>query len=463
MFKLLIKKEIQQGVISLRYMLTLVLTITVFIASAVFFIRSHRERMTDFNDQSLERQEALQENAKHLNSLSQTGQYLTRSPKLTELFASGNEKNIPDRVTFTAFYYAGYENIDRNNFRLDSIVEMDWVFIIGLILSFTALVMTFDRISGEKERGTLRLQCANSLSRFKILTSKYIACLVLMGIALGIGMVLNFLIVSIGLRVFLIALYPGQILLIILITLIYLSIFLLIGLLISSRVHNSASSLAISLLIWTTLLIFIPGGGSMLGQKLHRIRSSYQYYQERSNAWQEIWSNAPVPESRGYWDGRDFPYLADRVKLVNRLDETMDRFREERFNELLGQVRSARLATMLSPYTLFRYAMESVSGTGLEAFVRFYSRGKLYRDIFSQFVYDKDEQDPDSYHQICAWHPEAYSDKPVPVEDIPVFTEPVASPAASIYSSRISLLILIGFNLLFGMLSFLSFQRYDIR
>ena len=463
MMKILILKEMQQGIISLRYMLTLVLTIIIFSTSAVLFIKKYENRRMDYEEQQLENRENLEERAQHLNQLSRRGQYLIRPPRLSELFATGEEKHLPDRIEFTSFRYAGYENIDRLNYMLNPFTEMDWVFIVGLILSFAALVLTFDQISGEREHGTLKLQCSNSVSRFTMIMAKYLASLMLMAFALFIGIIINLIIISIGLNASLVSLYIVQIFISIMLFLFYLSLFLLLGLFISSQVRKSSSSLAISLLIWTTIVIFVPAGGSMLGQKLRKIPSSYEYTQKRDAAWNEIWSNAPVPQARGYWNGRDFPYLADRVKLVNILDESNDKFRAERFRELLSQVQLARNLTLLSPYSLLRYAMESIAETGLDAFIRYYEQGKVYRMIFREFITRKDAQDPDSYHQMCSWIPEAYSDKPVSIEDIPEFTEPRFPPGETLWRVKINLLLLTCFNLLGALLAFGAFMRYDVR
>jgi ABC-type transport system involved in multi-copper enzyme maturation permease subunit len=243
----------------------------------------------------------------------------------------------------------------------------------------------------------------------------------------------------------------------------YISIFLLLGLFISSQVRKSASSLALSLLVWTTFLIFIPAGGSMLGEKINPIRSSYEYSQQINTEWQDIWMNCPVKEARGFWGGKNFPYLADRAKLVNQLDDMLNRRREDRFQELLGQVRKARNLTFLSPYTILRHAVESVAGTGLDAFVRFYEKGRIHRSVFRDWVIQKDLQDTESTHNICSWIAIAYSDKPVPVEEIPMFRESPQSVIGSLLAVKIDLIVLIGFNLLCSILAFMAFMRYDVR
>jgi ABC-type transport system involved in multi-copper enzyme maturation permease subunit len=462
MIKTLIIKEIQRGIISLRFLLALILIFAVFIAGAMLFTANHKERMADYNAQKLANENAVREAAQHLNTLGGFGQSLIRQPALAELLCSGQEKHLPDRIRFTAFYYASYDNLDRLNYKLNPTRSMDWTFIIGLVLSFAALVLSFDRISGEKQDGTLRLQCSNPVSRLHIMVSKYLANLFLLAIALTGGMLINLILVSILLKTVAV-IHPLLFILSLIFSLIYLSLFLLIGLFISSRVEKSASSLAISLLVWTIIVIFIPGGGSMLGQKMKKIPSSYEHSQKSRDAWNEIWMNVKEPNARGYWNGRDFPYLKERVQLVNDVTESDNKFRDIRVKDLLSQVMLARNLTRISPYSVFRHIMEANTNTGLNAFVRFYEKGKLHRALFRQFIVDKDSGDPDSYHQICAWHAEAYSDKPVDYEEIPQFEPPKQTLGGILSEARIDMLILLAMNLVAGILAFGSFARYDVR
>ena len=54
---------------------------------------------------------------------------------------------------------------------------IDWVFIIGGLLSLMALLFTFDAFIGEKERGTLRLVMAQSLPRHTLLLGKFLGAM----------------------------------------------------------------------------------------------------------------------------------------------------------------------------------------------------------------------------------------------------------------------------------------------
>ena len=462
MIKVMLFKEILGTINSLRFMLTLILTVTVFTASAFLFIKKYDQRIVDFQELELKRNENLQDNARHLNKLARNDQSLIRKPKITELIASGDEKNLPNSVQFDAFSIDDYANMNRMNYKLNSFLDMDWIFIVGLIFSFLALVLTFDRISGEKESGTLRLQCANSISRLKIISAKYLSYMIILGLVLLIGLVMNLIIVSITLKI---VSSPGfilQLLITFVLFMIYLSLFLLIGLFISSQVQKSATSLALSLLLWTLIVILIPAGGSMIAPKIKKIPSSYEHNQLRRAAQTEIWDNAPKGAG-GYWGTPEYPYMKERCELINTLDANRDEYRYIRFNDLLSQVKTAQNLTRLSPYSLLNYTGVAIAGTGLNAFVDFYERVRIYRLTFRDFIEQKDKEDKESYHYINSWHPEGFSSKPVEIQQIPKFNEPGYSIGVAMGQAKLDIILLILFNLIGFVLAFGAFVRYDVR
>ena len=73
---------------------------------------------------------------------------------------------------------------------------IDWVFIITYLLSFIPLLFTFDALSGERERGTLRLCLANSISRPALLVGKFLGSLITVLIAFYFAVLFNLAIIS---------------------------------------------------------------------------------------------------------------------------------------------------------------------------------------------------------------------------------------------------------------------------
>ena len=119
--------------------------------------------------------------------------------------------------------------------------DVDWNVIVSVVLSLIAILFTFDAISSDRERGTLRLILSNSVSRGTVLISKFLAALITISIPFLIAVFINlFLLYTSGS----IPLGPsecGRLGIIVFIAFVYVSIFLGLGLLISSRVSNSST------------------------------------------------------------------------------------------------------------------------------------------------------------------------------------------------------------------------------
>ena len=75
----------------------------------------------------------------------------------------------------TSLWSLGYPRLNMNTISTlrPNAMAIDWVFIITYLLSFIPFLFTFDAISGERERGTLRLCFANSISRSALLVLRH--------------------------------------------------------------------------------------------------------------------------------------------------------------------------------------------------------------------------------------------------------------------------------------------------
>ena len=139
-----------------------------------------------------------------------------------------------------------------------NVTKIDWSFIIGYVLSLIALLFTFDAISGERERGTLRLMLANSIPRHIALMGKFLGALISISVPFTLAVLINLLIISTAKDVHLGVEAWGRLSILFFIALLYTCLFLALGLLVSARVQRSAVSLVILLLIWVVFVIFVP-------------------------------------------------------------------------------------------------------------------------------------------------------------------------------------------------------------
>lgn len=73
--------------------------------------------------------------------------------------------------------------------------DIDWVFIISVLLSFIAMLLTYDSFCGERQLGTLRLILSGSIPRYKVLFGKYFGAVFTLGVPLLTGLLISLVIV----------------------------------------------------------------------------------------------------------------------------------------------------------------------------------------------------------------------------------------------------------------------------
>ncbi|MCK4417148.1 MAG: ABC transporter permease subunit [Candidatus Latescibacteria bacterium] len=305
MIREIIRKEILENIQSLRFVLSLLLIVSIFITSGVAFVNKYRQEVTDFRSETNKNFSALSERAKNLSQLAHYKQTIWRKPKVLTLCAEGFEKSLPNRFKVNVFRIDYPEVKSRSNFMLLRFSDIDWVFIVSFILSFVALLLTYDSICGEKEAATLALMLSGPTPRDKVLLGKYLAAMLTLGIPLLLGMLANFIIVSFSDVVVIGAGEWLKIFAIVLLAFLYLSLFVLLGMFVSSRTARSSTSMVILLLLWVGLVILIPSFGRIVSDKFHRIPNRAEVDRRITEARAQIWENPDkYGKNAGNWGGR---------------------------------------------------------------------------------------------------------------------------------------------------------------
>ena len=184
---------------SLRFVLTLLLVIVLMLTASVLYIHDYRQQVADYRENVRENLDLLKKKAeKDLHEVVSAPPNLLiyRAPSPLGFIAEGHEKDLPNAFGVDAFELIGPQTILRRNYTLQRFDALDWVFTIGVILSFAAFAMTYDSISGEAETGTLRLCLSNSLPRVTLLFGRYIGTIISLLIPLITGICMNTLVIA---------------------------------------------------------------------------------------------------------------------------------------------------------------------------------------------------------------------------------------------------------------------------
>lgn len=127
------------------------------------------------------------------------------------------------------------------------------------VLTLLAVLVSYDAVAGEKERGTLKVLLVNPLSRAELLLGKYAGAMLTLLAPLAVGVLVAFLALLLaGIRF-----GPGdatRLLLVLAFLALLLSAFVLTGLLVSSLTARSPVAIVALLFAW---LVLVAGAGSL--------------------------------------------------------------------------------------------------------------------------------------------------------------------------------------------------------
>ena len=463
------KRELYDNLNSLRFTLATVLLIGLMLTNAVVHLQEHPKRIQAYRDGVAEYEDRLTAFAdESLYRLAQKGPGdLHKKPSPLRFCAEGSETDLPRTTeglirwttqTLESFWILRYPpvNTSLGSLRPDATL-VDWSFIIGYVLSLIALLFTFDSISGERERGTLRLILANAIPRHTVLIGKFLGALISLSIPFTLATLMNLLVISTSSDIHLGAETWERLGIIFFIALLYTCLFLALGLLVSARVQRSAVSLVILLLVWVSLVVFMPGtlaaiaGDSASPKATHGLyERSWQLHYALEDQYSSRWR-----EARG--DSRK--RMEVDGAFVSEDAEQQEHLQEARLKQQISQVNRARAITRLSPVTIFQHLLESFAGTGFERHQQFLENVKVYAREYREFVVDTDKADPESLHIIGVR--EGMSQKPVSPEAVPKF-EDTLNFSKDFNTAAMDLLLLTLFFLVLLSGAYLAFVRVEV-
>lgn len=291
----------------------------------------------------------------------------------------------------------GVEEVAPEDFKgsfLASAEQLDWLQVIAVLLSLLAIFVSYDAVSGEREEGTLRLILAQPVRRSAFLIGSSLGLLGVLLLPLLMGMAVSLLVLE---------LLPGYELgapqlvgvgAVALLGVLYLTLFIVLSVLVSSLCRHSATALIWLVLFWVIFVVLLPSNGSVLASLV----APPPQYRDEAEKVVQIERNYQVP--LGDYYGR-IKQIVDAGSDEQRIQESLDRLRdsivdeqiqrlaekerlilsvhEEFARRRLRQRMLARATTTLSPAVLLKSAVERLLTTGESDYRFFLSQAESYQ------------------------------------------------------------------------------------
>ena len=511
----IIKREFLDHLSSLRFALTVLIMVALMVTNAVVHLQTHPAKVRKYSENVTTSRNELQSQTDLYSLLQEGPGALHKRPSPLTFIAAGREAFLPGQgtnnwgswrkevfpgVSVKSIWSLDYSTVNPNvrDLRPEA-TTIDWVFVITYLLSFIPLLFTFDALSGERERGTLRLCLANPISRPALLVGKFLGTLLTVLLPFYFAVLLNLTMISTDSWTQFGAADWGRLGMIVLIASGYVGIFIAIGLMVSASTRESRVSLVVLLIVWVALVVFMPSTLGTLAQKwMPPVQTVHQQEMAKERALDPTDENfyaqmeaklqvssllrefmqliKTSPEKAGEFAARkeealtsqlaklqsrevDSEELQIKAEFVNTDVEIRERLNREHLAAQIAQVQRGRGITRLSPAAIVQYALESMAGTGLNRHLQFLERVDLHIKAFRNFIVETDRADTESLHIIGV--PEGMSKKPILPQALPNFEDKITF-RDTFNAAMMDMLLLV---LLFGVFllgAFLVFIRSDV-
>jgi ABC-type transport system involved in multi-copper enzyme maturation permease subunit len=293
-----------------------------------------------------------------------------------------------------------------NNQGRDNLYEyfygpLDIVFIVGVIMSFLAIVLTYGAVAGEKEQGTLRQVLANSVPRATVVLAKGTANFLVLAVPFLLAVGASLVIIEGQAGTLSSTAGAGTSLLLALaFSLLFIGAFFNLGLLVSALTRQAVTALIVLLLSWVFLYGVYPRLAVAAAQILRPAKSEARLALERVQIQRDVNKECEAEvdklletmpadtESAAFKAGMEKQAeIRGRFQVVFQDRwRTVEREAEERRN---SQIALAAGVARLSPVSLFVRPLAELAGTGWLGYVRFNSQVRQFESIVNRDIFLK--------------------------------------------------------------------------
>ncbi|MDR1056112.1 MAG: ABC transporter permease [Prevotellaceae bacterium] len=477
MLKSIIYKEIADNIRNLRFTVGSLLIIIVSFICVVILTSQYNDEIKEYH-QSVNEQNATIERSAHTNRL---------GGMITPIFPPSK---------FHPIILGIDQNVEINNYNNNPLNTMfppfDFIIIVTILMSLLAILFSYNSISGEAEDGTLRLILSNAVPRMLLLTGKWIGGVICIFIPFIISILLMSVYISLSPVVQWFSYHWLTFALLTLASLLFISIFYLIGLTVSCYTKNSTMSMLVSLFIWVLFILIIPNLSPYFAAQLYKMPSvnriekevkrlqgierddlgrklSKEVYDKYMNEYPEEFAAIQSMNQNQLMEY--FEQRPDIMQVYNKITEeveqawrTANQIQNEKASKIMAdikakserQVATAKNIAALSPYSCYVYIATDMTGTGMHKTEYneqlFTEASAVFRPYLERKVKEAKEKDP-------LFNSESYID----LSDRPRFDYKEELLNTKFAATMPYWFILLAFNALFLILAYLSFRRYDVR
>ena len=405
-----------------------------------------------------------------------------RAPQTLGVFVKGVE-NAAGQASYNNLPEVGLSESKYESNPLTAVFgAFDLLFIVKMTLSLFAILLIYDTICGEKERGTLKLSLSNSVPRDRLLLGKVVGGYISLCVPLSFPLLLSLIYLSLHPMIVLTGEDWQRICFLFLMFLLYITVFFCLGLLVSSLTARSATSLIVLLFIWSIWGIVVPNASVIVAGRLRPIPVPNEVYAQKSaftaqinqetrqafnQKLQELGAqfNATVnireggvsisgstPEFQKAMTALNQEFSQKSKDIITENSVKLDRDYRMRKD---AQAALAKNISRLSPTSALTFGATTLARTGVDDYNRFLKAVLDYKPVIMNWV-DTEPALRDERGALKEIDPVTLAGRPRPV----IESENLSRSLARILPDLVSMIVMI-FLLTGG--AYFAFIRCDVR
>lgn len=502
MIKLIALKDFLLNLTSARFILGFLICLFIIPFTLIISIDKYKDQLSIYEITQKKADDDLKYKKNRVYSFVRP--VIVSKPQALSIFNQGINNNFGTELKIKIGEYplfmSGQINTMDNPF-LHRFSTIDFSSVIAIIMSLFALVFSYDSFSRENENGSLKMILVNKVNRSTFFIGKFCGILIT---------ILPILLFSFLLSILILILSPSisfstndwiGIFILFISSIVYIIVFILLGMFISSMVNQSSTSIIVSMLLWIWFLFMMPSIASYAAKNFVKIdlydnvkyvlngidgelkKESNEKSQElmkqfniddgleRWNSWFDNDGGISTfgPQSTGEFYSLYSPWEFNR--LVYYADKKWH-IQKEYYNSLIRQENTRNRIAMLSPSEIFLQLSSSLCQTDTDNKMKYMDNIREYRaSVIKYFEENKLTESPlwftpfglEALTTMNADYEELEKNyKGIDLENFPEFSHNMSPLNLSkIVFLRLSMLLLLGFIVLIA--TIIRFQKYQVK
>lgn len=344
-FRTMVRKEIMANLVSYKFFIVILLASVLIFTSLFVMSRDYKRRLADYQLIRPKPGEPI----------------AVLAPNPLSIFAKGLDEAMTRSFEVNALGIDVRAGQQSGNAIFAFFPTPDFVYVVKVVLSLVALLLGFDLVSREKETGVLRLMLSNPVSRGTVLAGKWLGNYLSLAVPFVLVTLLGFAVMGLDSHI---TFGPGgtvRFLLLLSVTLLYVALFLSLGLLVSTLTKKAASSLIVLLLVWAVTVFVLPNLGTLLARQMVDVPSVKALSEKR----QQIWTREVLLAITETRKGREGGWDAARKAHFDAVNSEFDKLEADYRMKFDKLVRLSKDINRISPAASFVYAATELAGTGI--------------------------------------------------------------------------------------------------